>query len=103
MTYFELNQPEEILIEAGRIAFAIGIPLAANPYRKNQNQFKLWAIGFKRAKYADDKTKLPNGRYRIYLEPIVQNTVCIRCNVPVIDEICPLCGDIYNETELEEK
>ena len=99
MTHFELNQPEEILIDAGRIAYMIGIPNAANPYRRNQLLFKLWNIGFKQAKYSDDRTRL-HGKYKVHFEPIVTNPPCNKCGIPV-DTYCTNCGDMYESTETE--
>jgi len=75
----------------------------ANPYRRNNHFSKLWSVGYKKAKVEDEKKRDSKGRYRIYFEPIVENPVCVRCMIKVPNSYCPICGDEYLSTELEEK
>lgn len=102
MTNFELNQNPSVIIEAGGIAFSIGVPLAGNPYRKNANFFKLWGAGHKRAKNTDNKNRDFKGRYKVYFEPIVSKPMCVKCSIPVLNTYCSKCGDEYLATEMEE-
>lgn len=103
MTNFELNQADEVIKQAGRTAFILGIPLISNPYRKSQRLFKLWAVGHRNGKNFDDKRRDSNGRYRNYYEPVVTNPTCDKCSTPVPNTTCSSCGDSYESTEVEEK
>lgn len=103
MTKYELSQSDKTIIHAGRIAFTVGVPAVSNPYRKNHHLFKLWSVGFKKAKAEDDKKRDAKGRYRVYFEPVVEKPMCQRCFVPVPNNICSQCGDEYPHTEIEEK
>jgi hypothetical protein len=46
MTLFESSQPKGTFIEAGRIAWRLGIELGSNPYHGEQR--KLWTNGYSR-------------------------------------------------------
>ena len=90
MTNYEQKQNDSIFLEAGRIAYAMGLAPVANPYR-GKPQFKLWQAGYKRA-YNDAGGVDTRGREA----PNIRRTY----SVDDLEEVqCIFCDDVFLERQ----